>query len=367
MGAQGFDVAVVGAGVAGSAVAWECARRGASVVLLDRDQPGSHASGAAAGMLAPCSEAHDCGPFLDLARASLRLWPDFARGLAEAGGGDPQLELDGLLRVALTEADAAAVQENLRRQHDGGIADGTWLDAARARELEPALHPGTAGAGWYPGEGHVNSRHAVQALVAAARARGAQVRAGAEVAGPAPGGVALTDGTRIAATTTVLAAGAWLGELSARFGAALPVAPVHGQLLVLAGVPRTPRRVLYAGRNGYVVAKRDGTVLAGATEEDRGFDTTPDAAATVRLRDQAARLLDGAGAAQLAHVWTGLRPAAPDHLPMLGRLAPGVLVAGAHYRNGVLLAPVTARGIADLALDGRTPPGWDAFSPRRVT
>jgi glycine oxidase len=127
--------------------------------------------------------------------------------------------------------------------------------------------------------------------------------------------------------------------------------------------------VLYAGPSGYVVAKRDGTVLAGATEEHRGFDTAPSPEVAATLRRQAERLLSDAVQATAQADWTGLRPAAPDRLPLLGPL-PGrddtrVLVAGAHHRNGVLLAPATARGIAALALDGAAPPGWQPFDPRR--
>jgi glycine oxidase len=364
---EGFDVAVVGAGVIGSAIAYECARRGARVVLLDRDEPAAHASGAAAGMLAPCSEAHECGPFFDLARASLQAWPDFAATVREAGGIDPELHLDGLLRVALTDDDAAGVRARLRWQHDQAIADGTWVDAAQACDIEPTLRHDVAGAAWYPGEGHVHSRHAVRALVAAATAHGAQHRSGAHVVGRTPTGVALHDGTTIDATQIILAAGAWLGDLAARFGAALPITPVHGQLLALTNLPRTPRRVLYAGPHGYIVAKQDGTVLTGATEEHRGFDTTPDPDAANRLRHNAERLLQGADHATTSGTWTGLRPAAPDRLPLLGPLpnSDNVLIAGAHYRNGVLLAPATARGIAGIALDSRTPDGWQAFDPRR--
>jgi glycine oxidase len=370
---KSFDVAVVGAGIIGAAIAYECAGRGARVVLLDRDQPGGAASGAAAGMLAPCSEAHAVGPFLDLARGSLCQWPQFAARVREAGGVDPELDLDGLLRVALDEDAGRTIQDRLRWQQDTGISDGSWVDAATARDLEPALHQGVAGAAWYPNEGHVHSRHAVRALVAAAKAHGAEVKAGAEVIGEAAptGTIALRDGTRIESARVVLAAGAWLSRLAQAFGGCLPVEPVHGQLLVLTGVPRPPKRVVFAGLHGYAVGKRDGTVLVGATEEPRGFDTTPDPAHTTTLRAQAARLIAGTTAATVTQAtWTGLRPAAPDRLPLLGPL-PGrdvgrVLVAGGHYRNGVLLAPATARGIADLALEGRTPEGWGAFDPRRL-
>jgi glycine oxidase len=389
---KAFDVAVVGAGVVGAAIAYECASRGARVVLLDRDQPGAHASGAAAGMLAPCSEAHQAGPFLDLARESCAMWPLFAGRVREDGGVDPELSVEGLLRVAVDAEAANEVRERLRWQHDAGIAEGEWVDAAEARELEPALRSAVEGAAWYPHEGHVHSRHAVRAMVAAAAARGAEVTAGAEVVGPlgsgaSPNGtggrihrgsagdtadrrahgVRLRDGTEIAARHVVLAPGAWLAELSAAFGCPLPVRPVHGQLVALANLPRAPRRVLFAGLLGYVVAKRDGTVLAGATEEDRGFDATPHAEATTKLLATATRLLDGAERATVTHAWAGLRPAAPDRLPLLGPLgdSPDVVVAGAHYRNGVLLAPATARGIATMLLDGTTPSGWSAFDPHR--
>jgi len=366
-----YDVAVAGAGIVGSAIAYECAARGLRVVLLDREEPGSKASGSAAGMLAPCSEAHEAGPFLDLARASLALWPDLARRAQEDSGRDPELNLDGLLRVALDDEAADDVQARLRWQRDSGISTGEWVDAAAARELEPALADGILGAGWYPHEGHVHSRPAVRALVEASRRHGAEVIIGAAVAGPARSvpGVRLQGGEEIHATRTVLAAGSWLAELSQAFGAALPIRPVHGQVAVLHGVPAPPRRVVYGGLHGYVVAKRDGTVLAGATEEDRGFDVTPDPEVTARLQARAARLVRGAAEATAVHAWTGLRPCAPDRLPLLGPL-PGeasgsVLVAGGHYRNGVLLAPVTARGIAAMLTGEGAPPGWEPFDPRR--
>lgn len=358
--AEQFDVAVCGAGIIGAAIAWECATRGARVVLLDRGEPGAQASGAAAGMLAPCSEAHEAGAFLDLARESLALWPDFAARLRDESGIDPELDVSGLLRVAVDDGAADEVQQRLRWQAAAGIATGRWVDAAEACELEPALRAGISGAAWYPGEGQVHGRRAVAALVEGLRRRGGKVCSNAEVHGPAD---------VPAADHIVLAGGAWLGELSAAFGAPLPVRPVHGQLAVLRGIPRTPQRVVFAGLHGYVVAKADGTVLAGATEADHGFDTTAQPQATEALHRQAARLIESADRATSVTAWAGLRPCTPDRLPLLGPL-PGpddrtVLVAGGHYRNGVLLAPVTARGVAGMLLDHVTPPGWEAFDPRR--
>ena len=352
--ATGYDIAVIGAGIVGAAIAYECAARGARVALLDRDQPGTHASGTAAGMLAPCSEADEAGPFLDLASSSLAGWPDFARRVHDDSGIDPELEMCGLLRVALDDAGAEEVQARLRWQQAAGVGDGRWVDAGEARELEPALDSDIRGAAWYPSEAHVNARQAVRALVAAAQARGATVLCGSDM---------------VDADRRVLAAGAWLGELAGTFGSPLPVTPVFGQIAVLGGVNAPPRRIVYAGRHGYVVAKRDGTLLAGATAEDRGFDTAPDPQTTRRLHHQAARLVPTAATPSTVEARTGLRPRTPDGLPVLGPL-PGhddgsVLVAGGHYRNGVLLAPATARGIAAMLLDGTTPQGWEAFDPRR--
>lgn len=367
---------VAGAGVVGAAIAYECAARGARVALLDRDEPGCQASGAAAGMLAPCSEAHQAGAFLDLARQSLAMWPEFVQRVQADGGGDPELVLDGLLRVAVDAEATGDVQGRLRWQQRAGIGEGRWVDTAQARELEPALSPDIAGAAWYPGEGHVHSPRAVAALVQAARNRGAEVRSGAAVAGPSTGrdGIRLNTGEEIAAEHVVLAAGSWLGALGAAFGVALPVHPVHGQLVALRGLPQLPRRVLFAGLHGYVVAKRDGTLLAGATEAQRDFDTNPRDEVTAALRARAERLLPAAREAAEVRAWAGLRPATPDRLPLLGPLplasnasqgSTTVHVAGGHFRNGVLLAPATAQGMAQMILDGTTPPGWQAFDPAR--
>ncbi|TMC50545.1 MAG: glycine oxidase ThiO [Chloroflexi bacterium] len=362
-----FDVAVAGAGIIGSAVAHACARRGARVLLLDRDQPGAHASGGAAGMLTPSSEADAPGPFLDLARHSLSLWPALAAELLEESGVDPELVLDGVLRVAIDDGDLVRLKERCAWQQAAGLTC-RRLDRAALTGSEPALASPLAAAAVYPDEGHVQSARAVQALVGAARRWGAEVQSGVEVVAVDPGGrVRLAGGGTVLAGAVVIAAGAWVSRLTA-----LPVRPVRGQLIGVRGLPRLPRHVLVAGRRGYAVAKRDGLVLVGATEEDAGFDARVTVAATEALLQTGRRLLAGFADATLAHSWSGLRPRTPDALPVLGPLPghPGpipVLVAGAHFRNGVLLAPATAAGMADLALERRTPPDWAAFDPRRFS
>ncbi|HEY2702839.1 MAG TPA: FAD-dependent oxidoreductase, partial [Candidatus Dormibacteraeota bacterium] len=324
-------------------------------------------SGAAAGMLAPCSEAPAAGPFLDLCRRSLALWPGLAATLLEEGGVDCELDTGGLLRVALEEAEVPELRERAAARRAAGVAV-EWLDAAATAAAEPALGD-AAGAALYAGEGHVHSVRAVNALLAAARRHGAELLTGAEVTGALDGGgVRLDDGRSIPAATVVLCAGAWSGRLADALGVPpLPVEPVRGQLLGVRDLDPAPGRVVFAGLHGYAVARGDGVTLVGATEDHAGFDARRTPAAERHLRGVGARLLRGFAAATPAHARVGLRPRAPDGLPLLGRLGETLLTATAHHRNGVLLAPATAEGMAAMVLDGVTPDGWGAFDPRRRT
>jgi glycine oxidase len=321
-------------------------------------------------MLAPCSEANGTGPFLDLARHSLDLWPAFAGGLLEESGIDCELDTGGLLRVALGEVDIPELRERLTWQHAAGVAV-EWLDGGVAASAEPSL-AGVAGAALYRSEGHVNTVRVVTALLAAARHHGAEVQNGADVVGWLDGGgVRLADGRSIAAGAVILCAGVWTGTVAAALGApALPVEPVRGQLLWLRGLAPAPARVLYAGLRGYAVTKREGLTLVGATEEHAGFETRLTDAGGAWLRGVGARLLRGFHSASVDRACVGLRPRSPDGLPLLGWLGDvrgggALFTATAHHRNGVLLAPATGEGMASVILDRIPPPGWEAFNPRR--
>lgn len=364
------DLAIVGAGIVGAAIAEECSRRGARVALVDAGVPGA-ASPVAAGMLAPASEADAPGPFLDLARRSLALWPTLAARLAEAGAACG-LVLDGLVRPALDEADAQRCHAAVGWQRAAGIAV-EWLDAAAVREIEPALGPVVGGA-WYPQEGHVPAARAVAALRAVASARGA-LTIGARVVGwQSPGALRLDGAEPLTAPVVVVAGGAWTSSILDALGAPqMDVRPVRGQLVHLALDALRPRRVVYAGRLGYVLARRDGTVVVGATSEEAGFTATPSPEATRRLLDQAARLVPTLVAGRVVATPVGLRPATADGLPVVGELeAPAqagttrLVVATGHFRNGVLLAPITATAVADLALEGRLGAEWAPFGPERA-
>ena len=374
------DLVVIGAGIIGLACAWRAAQAGMSVLVLERQEPGAGASGVAAGMLAPVTEA-DFGEesLLGLNLAGRELWGGFAAELEDITGMSVGYADDGALVVAADRDDA----QELRRLHDFQRALGlqaSWLAPRACRELEPSLAPGVGGAILAPQDGHVDPRAAGRALVLALqRARGKLVT-GAEVdslsmTGDRVSGVRTVDGRHMSAGTVLVAAGAWSarpGLLSIE-GRPL-VRPVKGQLLELR-VPKgdapSARRIVRTPRC-YIVTRAQsqgagGTqVVIGATVEEQGFDTTVTADAVFRLLEAAREVLPDVGELELLGARAGLRPATPDNSPAIGRGSrEGLLCATGHGRNGVLLAPLTARAIVELLVQGTEPEGLAPFDPAR--
>jgi glycine oxidase len=317
-----------------------------SVVVLERDRPGSGASSVAAGMLAPVTEA-EFGEeaLLQLNLESAAMWPSFAAELEQASGIDVAYEPRGALAVAVDRDDA----EELRRLHDLQRSLGLeseWLTPSAARALEPGLAPRIAGAVNAPGEAQVDPPAVVDALARAFEDAGGSIVT-RSVSGVEPG-VVTTDAGPVHAGAVVLAAGAWSAEL-----APVRVRPVKGQLLHLRSRPgaeplagrmiRTPR--------SYVVARGDGRVVVGATVEEKGFDTSVDAGAVHRLLEAAWEVLPDVWELEFVEVIAGLRPGTPDNQPLIGRSTDGVIHATGHYRNGILLAPLTAQRVVE-ALTG---------------
>lgn len=370
-------VAVVGGGVIGCAVAWELARRGWSVTLFERDVPGRAASRAAGGMLSPLAESDAPGPFLELGLASLDRFPALVEGLRRATGVNPGYLESGKLRVATTEAGVAALERDHAWQRSLGHAV-EWLDAAGARRLEPALAGGIRAALLVERDYQVDSPVFARALWQAAALAGVEVVRGAPVSalatGPAPAaaraaaavtGIILATGEVVAATHVVLAAGSWSG-LVAGLPRRLPVFPVPGQIVELTTVPPVFRRVIETERC-YLIPRADGRLLVGATAEAPRFAARPTAAGVRGLLDAALEAAPALADAPLTDAWGGLRPATPDHLPVLGEdpEVAGLFYATGHYRNGILLAPITAEVIADL-VDGRAPAiSLEPFRPDR--
>ncbi len=368
--AERADVAVVGGGVIGCAVAWCLAREGVRVSLFERGTIGGEASGVSAGILAPLAESAAPGPFAELALAGLRAFDEELEALRETSGMDPEYRRSGVLRLAMDDAEVRALQEVAAWQANAHL-DLRWLEPRQVTSLEPGLVP-CQGALLSPQEGHVHPARLTLALAAAA------ARCGATLLQQCPPvlpwvedgrlqGLVL-NGERRAFTTVVLAAGAWSGTWASLLGLRLPVRPVKGQMLLARAVPPPVRHVVFAGHN-YLVPRADGTVYVGATQEEAGFDHRVTLAAVQELAARAAALAPALANAEVVGMGAGLRPGSADDLPVIGRV-PGLenlILATGHFRNGVLMSLITGRLVAAL-VQGRPPElPLGSFSPARFT
>ncbi|MCF3947094.1 glycine oxidase ThiO [Acidiphilium sp. AL] len=353
-----MTIAIIGGGVIGLAIGWRLAQRGAAVTIFERATAGQGSSNAAAGMLAAACETEPGEAALGaLNRASLALWPDFAAELEAASGIGVGLRREGTLLVALNRDDAAKLRHDMAFQKSQGIAL-EWLTPAEAREREPYLAPGLAGAVFSPGDIQVDNRRVVAALVEAFLRAGGVLHDHApieriETAQGRVCGVATPDGMH-PADTVVLAAGAWSGAFDLPI-ASPPVQPVKGQMLAVRMDAAAPllRHVVWAPR-AYLVPRADGRLIVGATVEERGFDTRITAGGLYALLDGAWRALPGIEELPVIETWVGFRPGSRDDAPILGPSAlPGLQFATGHHRNGILLTPVTADAMAATILSGQ--------------
>jgi glycine oxidase len=363
-------VLVAGAGVIGCAIAYELARRGAVVTIVDPRPVGAGATQASAGMLVPYHEA-ESGPFRTLAERSLALYDGFIARVAE-DAPDVQVEYarTGTLEVALDEVSAAALARQAADHAAAGI-ECRRLDAAEAREMEPHLAADVTAGLFIPAHGFVAPDVLTAALARAAAAHGASsaARTVRAIRRRTDGTLTIeTDAGGLEADRVVIAAGSWSGQVRVDGDRPPPVRPVRGQLLRVEW-PHAPLARIIWGPRCYLVPRRDRTLLVGATVEDVGFDERPTVAGVRDLMDAACELVPDAWRAGFRDARAGLRPAAPDNLPVLGPspALDGVVYATGHYRNGVLLAPITAALVADLVLDGRRDPILDSFDPRRFS
>ncbi len=368
------DVLVVGGGVIGCAIAYAAASAGLRVTVIDAERIGAGASGAAAGMLAPQVEAHQPDEFFDFGLAGRAAHARLAPQLLEEAGLDVEFRRTGILRLALEEREALDLRGRALWQQRRGLA-AEWLDPQQVALREPAF-AGAAGqrlvgALWLPEESQVRSPRLVQALATAAIRRGAAFREGLPANalrsnGDRISGVQTSDGVLLAGTV-VLAAGAWSGILAATAGVHLPVEPIKGQIIALRGLMHTPRHILWSGEC-YVAPKADGQVIVGATEERAGYDRRPTLSGLLQLALGATNLLPELGKLTVETQWSGLRPAVLDRLPVIG-WAPdcrNLLLATAHFRNGVLLGPLTGTVVTEMLLNKA--PSWDLapYSPHRL-
>jgi glycine oxidase len=364
------NVTIIGAGVAGCAVAYELASRGARVRVVDPRGPGRGATRASAGMLAPHIEGHI--PQLHaLGVRSLALYDGFIDRLRSETDQPIEYERTGTLQVAGDERAAERLRGESARLSASGVAN-TLLSAREVRSAEHGLGgSGTANiaAGLLiPDHGYIVVSAFVDALVAGAERHGARftVDRATGVHGDASGAQVTTMAGTIDSDAVVIAAGSWTPELAGTGTWPPPVKPIRGQLLHLRTSNRVASRVLW-GSHCYLVPWRNGSVLVGATSEDVGFHEWATAGGVQDLVTAATALIPELRGATFEEVRVGLRPMTPDELPIIGRSSssPQVFYATGHFRNGVLLAPLTAMLVGDALIDNRSAPELDATRPSR--
>ena len=343
----------MGGGVIGLSLAWELRGRGASVLVVEKGELGREASWAAGGMLAWC-DPHLPVAARGLARLSQQLYGEFIEGLQEVSGRDVDVRRVGTLV--------------LDEEPPGGFAeDCRAILPSELTQLEPELRPSSNVQLWP--EWSVDPRGLVTALIAACAARGVDVTTGhpgfrIAVSGGRAVGVETASET-LAGSAVVNCAGAWAAEVvSGLKTCPTPTRPVKGQMLALKPAREVLRHVVRAP-GIYLIPRGDGRIVVGATVEEAGFDTVTQPAAIARLLEAAVALLPALGTAPVQETWAGLRPGSPDGLPILGETAlSGYFVASGHFRDGILLAPATARVVGGMVLGDKVD-GFEALSPQR--
>jgi glycine oxidase len=357
------DVLIVGGGVIGCAVAWDAARRGLRVTVIERNTPGAAATSAAAGMLSPLGETQPDSPLGRLATASYDLYPDFVARLHQTTGIDVEYREHGKLHVAFTAAEESSLARLAAAAGHRGVR---FLDAHETRVLEPALSEVIRSALLIDRDARIDNRRLGHAVWHAAEHDGVTFHIGRAVQSVEQSRtgrflVRLDGESRIEASAVVIAAGSWSNAI--RGVSAPPVRPVRGQMLAVATT--LLHRTIH-GHGCYLVPRDDGRTLVGATVEEAGFEPGPTPAGIRQLLDAALHLVPALGDARLVETWAGYRPATPDELPILGEDPdmPKLYWATGHFRNGILLAPITAE-IIGRVLTGDDVPDIEPFSMQR--
>ncbi|HEV8186798.1 MAG TPA: glycine oxidase ThiO [Pyrinomonadaceae bacterium] len=364
------DVVIIGGGVIGLAIARALARRGVpDVCLIERGTLGTEASFAAAGMLLPQVEADAEDDFFKLACRSRDLYPSFARDLREETGVDVELDTTGTLYLALNEHDHEEIENRYDWQTRAGLLV-HLLSNGEARELEPCISESVFGALLFPNDIQVENRRLLSALANSINNLGVEVLTetnvdSLQIERHRVTGVQTNHGT-IRCKSIVIAAGTWSGFLPR--SSVLPIQPVRGQMICLESKPQLTRHVLYSPR-GYLVPRRDGRLLAGSTSENAGFAKRVTAGGISSILQNTLEISPAIATLPVIDTWAGLRPRPADGLPVLGPCGEidGVVYATGHYRNGILLAPLTAELITEAIVGGVTSPLLAPFSPDRFS
>ncbi|MFD3261451.1 glycine oxidase ThiO [Paenibacillus lentus] len=372
------NVVIMGGGIIGLSCAFELQKRGHRVTLLEIGRCGGQASGAAAGMLAPYSEnLEEPDPFFQLCLDSLRLYPAWQAEVKQASGQSFEYSNSGSLYAVYHEADILALEGRLLWQREFG-STGCIVEGTTLRQIEPGISDEVRAALYTPEESHIYAPHYVQALEQACRNAGVRIFEHLESVDivdwhqgqpqELKGEIVVKskDGRKFTAERLVICSGAWARELSGTLDLAIPIYPIRGQICAYHNSLHTVRGMVF-NNQGYVVAKENSTIVCGASEDIAGFDTSVTVKGIERLRKWNKRLFPFLEGENPFHQWAGLRPSTQDGRPLLGTVEGSnrIVFAAGHYRNGILLSPVTARIVADV-IEGHELPGYySAFAPAR--
>ncbi len=369
---QQFDAAIIGGGIIGCAIAWRLGQAGLGVVVIERGEVGREASWAAGGMLAPLAEADQADAFFELAVASRAMYADLARELRAVTGIDIEYRTEGTLYLAFTDEDEEELEHRWQWQHAMGL-NVKKLNADCVRKLEPALNPKLRWALKFPDDHQVNNRRLMTALEAAARKAGVgfwmQTEAlDIEVANAQVIGLQTTRGN-VKTKTIIIAAGSWSSLLRANDATAMinfSVEPVRGQMISLVAPAPSLQHVVYSSK-GYLIPRLSGHVIAGSTTEKVGYDKRNTASGMAAIIDLAIEIAPNLSNQAIVETWAGLRPRTSDDWPILGKdlRIGGLVYATGHYRNGILLTPITAKAISELVLRGESTSNIKPFGMQR--
>lgn len=366
-----YDVAIVGGGIIGATIALELARDKLTTVVLDRQQPGREASWAAAGMLSPAPDSRRDTPLVPLLRRSLQLYPEFVATIEEESGKPTGYARNGTLQIFCGSNGEADRDVEITEHRQLGLTTEP-IALETAREWEPSIGPSAAAVAYLPDEATIEPRLLMEGVLSAARGHRVEIRSDCEVTGllrlegRCTGVIAR--GEHITAGSVVLAAGCYSGQILEASGfpaSYAPTRPVRGQMLCLRSDDVRLRRVVRSHRT-YLVPRPDGRIVAGSTLEEASFRKQVTPAGIRNILEGTLELCPALGNAEVLETWSGLRPGTSDDLPIIGPTeVEGLLIATGHYRNGILLAPVTARLTRNFLTRSHTDFDLQAFSPQR--